>query len=69
MIRELGRILVSLSLIALAGVLYWVGMRDPDTAIKLATTNTATATITAISVYWLKPEASPPAPHHRKRRG
>ena len=69
MIKELGRLLVSLSLIAIAGGLYWCAWGDPDVGIKLGFSNTATGMITAISMYWLKPEAREPVPHHRKHRG
>ena len=55
MIREIGRIVVSLVLIGLAGFLYWLGFGSAEVALKLGATNIASVILTAITLYWLKP--------------
>lgn len=55
MIREIGRIIVSLFLLAVGAFLYWLGFGSVDIALKLGATNAATAIFTANIAYWLKP--------------
>lgn len=54
-VREIGRILVSLLLVVLAGFLYWLGFGSADIALKLGATNVATMILTGVIAYWLKP--------------
>jgi len=55
MTQEIGRILVSLALLAIGAFLYWLGFGSADVALKLGATNLATAIITGNMAYWLKP--------------
>ena len=57
MIQELGRILVSLGLLALIGFLYHNGFASPEAAEKMGCTNVASVMIGALTTYWLKPES------------
>lgn len=55
MIREIGRILVSLLLLVLVGFLYWMGFGSVEAALKLGMTNLASVILGAELTYWLKP--------------
>lgn len=55
MIQEIGRILVSLSLLVLAGLLYWLGFSGPEKAAAMGMTNVGSAIVGATITYWLKP--------------
>ena len=55
MVQEIGRILVSLSLLVLAGLLYWMGVGSPEKVAALGMTNVASAIVGATLTYWLKP--------------
>ena len=57
MLQELGRILVSLGLLALIGFLYHNGFASPEAAEKMGCTNVASVMIGALTTYWLKPES------------
>lgn len=56
MVREIGRILVSLGLLGVIGFLYHNGFASPETAEQLGCTNVASVMIGALTTYWLKPE-------------
>ena len=56
MLQEVGRILVSLGLLALIGFLYRNGLGAPEAAEKLGCTNVASLIVGALTTYWLKPE-------------
>jgi len=53
--KEIGRILISLFLLALVGFLYWMGFRSAEVALKLGMTNLASVIVGAEITYWLKP--------------
>ena len=55
MIREIGRILVSLTLLALAGFLLFMGVNSPEAAQALGFGTIAGLIIGSILTYWLKP--------------
>ena len=57
MLQEVGRILVSLGLLALIGFLYCNGFGAPEAAEKLGCTNVASLMVGALTTYWLKPES------------
>ena len=57
MLQEVGRILVSLGLLALIGFLYSNGFAAPEAAEKLGCTNVASLMVGALTTYWLKPES------------
>ena len=57
MLQEVGRILVSLGLLALIGFLYRNGFGAPEAAEKLGCTNVASLMVGALTTYWLKPES------------
>ena len=54
MIREIGRILVSLALVALACFLFCWGFQSPQTATALSTGSIAGAIVGSLLTYWLK---------------
>ncbi len=55
MIREIGRIVISLVLLGIVGLLYWLGFNSAEVALKLGATNLASVIIGAEITYWLKP--------------
>lgn len=54
-VREIGRILISLLLLGLVGFLYWMGFQSVEAALKLGMTNLASVILGAELTYWLKP--------------
>jgi len=55
MVNEIGRIIISLVLLGLAGLLYWLGFRSVEAALQLGATNAASVIIGGEITYWLKP--------------
>lgn len=55
MIREIGRILISLLFLILVGFLYKEGLAAPEEAVKLGMSNIASVIVGAELTYWLKP--------------
>lgn len=55
MIREIGRILVSLALLALAGFLLFLGVGAPEAAQALGFGTIGGLIIGSTLTYWLKP--------------
>jgi len=54
-VREIGRILISLCLIGLATCLLYLGFNMPDPAQGLGISSIAGAIIGSLLTYWLKP--------------
>lgn len=55
MVREIGRIIISLCLLALAGFLFYLGFKLPEPAQALGIGAVAGGIVSALLVYWLKP--------------
>jgi hypothetical protein len=55
MIREIGRILISLCLLLLAGLLFYWGVNFPEPAQALGAGALGGTIIGALLTYWLKP--------------
>ena len=55
MVKELGRILISLALLALAAFLLYWGLNSPEPAQALGVGSIAGTIIGGIVMYWLKP--------------
>jgi len=55
MIREIGRLIISLCLLALAGGLFYLGFKFPEPAQALGAGALGGTIIGAILTYWLKP--------------
>ncbi len=55
MIREIGRILVSLAMLALAGFLLFLGLQAPEAAQALGFGTIGGLIVGSILTYWLKP--------------
>lgn len=55
MVKEIGRILVSLCLLALAGGLFYFGFKFPEPAQALGAGAVGGTIVGAILTYWLKP--------------
>lgn len=58
MVKEVSRILVSLTLLGIAVFLYCCGVHSPETAAQLGMTNTASVIVGANLTYWLRAETS-----------
>jgi hypothetical protein len=54
-VKEIGRILVSVILLALAGFLFYCGVNFPEPAQALGAVAVGGTIIGAILTYWLKP--------------
>ena len=54
-VREIGRILISLCLLGLAAFLFYFGFNMPEPAQALGVGSIAGAIIGALLTYWLKP--------------
>lgn len=54
-IQEIGRILISLCLLAIAGCLFYFGFKFPEPAQSLGAGGIGGTIIGAILTYWLKP--------------
>lgn len=61
MARELGRILISVILLAIATYLFYEGCKSPSREMAVALTDVASGIITGNLVYWLAPAAPPAA--------
>lgn len=54
-IREIGRILVSLLLLVLAGFLFYFGLQSAQAAQALGIGAVGGSIVSAVLMYWLKP--------------
>lgn len=55
MIREIGRIVVSVILLGIVAFLYCLGFTATETALQLGVTNLASVIVGAEITYWFKP--------------